>query len=64
MTGDHDHDGAEPPSRHRALAGLLMIVALIVAVIFIMHRLQQSARMQECFASGRTNCMPVETQGR
>ena len=44
------------------MVGLLAIVALIVAVLFIMHRLNQAAQIQDCVASGRTNCAPIETQ--
>jgi hypothetical protein len=44
------------------LVGLLALVALIVAVLFIMHRLNQAAQIQDCVASGRTNCAPIETQ--
>ena len=54
--------GPPEPSPRRALVGLLAIVALIVAVLFIMHRLNQAARIQDCVASGRTNCAPIETQ--
>ena len=54
--------GPPEPSPRRALVGLLAIVALIVAVLFIMNRLNQAARIQDCVASGRTNCAPIETQ--
>ena len=54
--------GPPEPNPRRALVGLLAIVALIVAVLFIMHRLNQAARIQDCVASGRTNCAPIETQ--
>lgn len=47
---------------HRALYGLLAIVALIVAVLFIVYRLDQAAKIQDCVASGRTNCAPIETR--
>jgi hypothetical protein len=50
------------PSPHRALLGLLAIVVMIVGVLFIMHRLNEAARIQDCVASGRTNCAPIETQ--
>jgi hypothetical protein len=50
------------PSPRRALVGLLAIVALIVVVLFIMHRLNQAASIQDCVASGRTNCAPIATQ--
>ena len=54
--------GPPEPNPRRALVGLLAIVALIVAVLFIMHRLNQAAQIQDCVASGRTNCAPIETQ--
>jgi hypothetical protein len=43
------------------MLGLLAIVALIVAVLFIIYRLHEAARIQDCVASGRTNCAPIET---
>ncbi|MBV9251321.1 MAG: hypothetical protein JO227_18980 [Acetobacteraceae bacterium] len=49
-----------PVSPRRALAGLIAIVVLICAVLFIISRLRESARMQDCLASGRTNCAPIE----
>ena len=52
------------PNPRRALVGLLAILALVVAVLFIMHRLNQAARIQDCVASGRTNCAPIETPSR
>lgn len=62
-SGD-DRDGPEPPARRRALVGLLLIVALAVGVLFIIHQLQQSSRMQDCLASGRSNCAPIDTTVR
>ena len=54
-------DDNPEPSPRRALVGLVALVALVVAVLFIMYRLHQSAAMQDCLASGRTNCAPIET---
>ena len=45
----------------RALVGLGLIVVLIVAVLFVMHELQHAAAIQDCVASGRTNCAPVSS---
>jgi hypothetical protein len=42
--------------------GLLVVVALVAAVLFIMHRLDQAGRIQDCVASGRTNCAPIEAR--
>jgi hypothetical protein len=55
-------DDPEPTGRSRALVGLVAIVLLVVGVLFIMQRLNQAAKMQDCLASGRTNCAPIETQ--
>jgi hypothetical protein len=58
-------DGRTPePNPRRALIGLLAIIALVVAVLFIVHRLDQAARIQDCVASGRTNCAPIEAPAR
>jgi hypothetical protein len=49
------------PNPRRALVGLIALLALIGAVLFIMHRLNQAAQIQDCVSSGRTNCAPIET---
>ena len=59
-----DDDDPGPQSARRALIGLMAIVVAIVAVLFIVHRLDQAARIQDCVASGRTNCAPIEVPGR
>ena len=57
---------SEPPepSPRRALIGLAALIVMVVAVLFIMHRLNQAAQIQDCVASGRTNCAPIETPSR
>ena len=57
-------DDGDGGSRGRALAGLLVIVLIIVAVVFVIGRLRQSSQMQDCLASGRTNCAPIEAPAR
>lgn len=61
MTNEPDDQDPEPVPRHRALLGLLLLVGLVVAILFVVHELQESARMQDCLASGRTNCAPIDT---
>jgi hypothetical protein len=63
MTSVSDNRAPEPNPR-RALIGLVAIVVLMVAVLFIMHRLNQATQIQDCVASGRTNCAPIETPAR
>jgi hypothetical protein len=43
----------------RAVVGLGLIVVLILGVLFVMHELQHAAALQDCVASGRTNCAPI-----
>ena len=52
---DGDHQG----SPLRALIGLGLIVALIVGVLAIMQQLRHAAAIQDCVASGRSNCAPI-----
>jgi hypothetical protein len=64
MTSQQDDDeGPDTVPRHRALIGLVLLIGLVVAVLFVVHELQDSARMQDCLASGRTNCAPIQTTG-
>jgi hypothetical protein len=56
-----DDDPSPGPPRG-ALIALLVVVVLIGAVMFIMNRLNQAGRLQDCVASGRTNCAPIEPQ--
>ncbi len=44
--------------------GLIVVVLIVVAVVFVVGRLRQSAQMEDCLASGRTNCAPVEAPSR
>lgn len=65
MTSQHDDQEAPDPGlRRRALVGLLVVIGLVVAILFVVRELQQSARMQDCLASGRTNCAPITTTRR
>jgi hypothetical protein len=62
---DHDRDD-EPPSGppRGALLALLLVIALMGAFMFVMHRLNEAGRLQDCVASGRTNCAPIDTNQR
>lgn len=59
----HDPDNDPTPGPPRgALVALLLVIVLVAAVMFIMHRLNQAGQLQDCVASGRTNCAPIDTQ--
>jgi hypothetical protein len=46
----------------RAAVGLGLIVALILGVLFVMQQLRHAAAIQDCVASGRTNCAPITSE--
>jgi hypothetical protein len=52
-----DEDQRNAPLR--AVAGLGLIVVLILGVLFVMQQLRHAAAVQDCVASGRTNCVPI-----
>jgi hypothetical protein len=43
----------------RAVVGLGLVVVLILGVLFVMEQLRHAAAIQDCVASGRTNCAPI-----
>ena len=59
MADEEDDDA--PRSPWGALIGLLVIVVIGVGVWYIIGQLHSSAAMQDCLASGRTNCAPINT---
>jgi hypothetical protein len=57
---DNDLKGGDPKGGPlRAVVGLGLIVVLIVGVLFVMEQLRHAAAIQDCVASGRTNCAPI-----
>ncbi|WP_428485406.1 hypothetical protein [Rhodopila sp.] len=49
----------QPASPLRALVGLGLIVVLILGVLFVMQQLRHASAIQDCVASGRSNCAPI-----
>jgi hypothetical protein len=45
----------------RAIVGLGLILVLILAVLFVMEQLRHASAIQDCVASGRTNCAPISS---
>ncbi len=54
---DKDEEGSGSPLR--AVVGLGLVVVLILAVLFVMQQLRHAAAIQDCVASGRSNCAPI-----
>ncbi len=59
MTDESDPDG-RPISALRAFAMLVIFAIAVVLAVWLVRQLQESARMQDCLASGRTNCAPLQ----
>jgi len=49
----------EPPSRPRALAALLLLLALVAGGWLLARHLHEVARTEECLMAGRRNCAPI-----
>jgi hypothetical protein len=52
-------DDEEKHSPLRAVVGLGLMLVLILGVLFVMQQLRHAAAVQDCIASGRTNCAPI-----
>jgi hypothetical protein len=50
----------ESGSRRAALLGLLVALLLVVTGLILVKVLGESARLQDCAMSGRTNCAPID----
>jgi hypothetical protein len=64
MPEQNDANGPRQGPPTGALIALLVVVAVAVTFIFIMHRLTEAGRLQDCLASGRTNCAPITTRSQ
>jgi hypothetical protein len=54
---------AEPEpgdSRRGAVAGLIIVVALLALGIWLARDLTAASKLQDCVLSGRTNCNVIE----
>ena len=52
-------DGNEPGSSRQLIAAVLVIIALIAAGLWLTGVLRGASNIQDCVASGRTNCAPI-----
>ena len=59
MTDPVDRQGDERP-RRGALIGLVVVLVLVVAGVWLFHALREELRLEDCLMSGRSNCVPIE----
>ena len=57
-----EEDDGPPGSPWRGVVILLIIVIVGAGVWFVIQQLRQSAAIQDCIASGRTNCAPINAR--
>jgi hypothetical protein len=57
--GDYDHG-----TQQRSLIALGIVAALFVLGWLLAHELYAGGKLEDCLMSGRTVCMPIETQRR
>ena len=54
-------ESEDPDSRRGALIGMGVVLLLIVGGLVLARELRNTAQLQDCVMSGRTNCAPIET---
>jgi hypothetical protein len=59
-----DGDDEADQRRSAALIGLIIILVLAIAGVWLVRELREKSRLEDCLMSGRTNCAPIETPSR
>jgi len=59
---DGDEEGDQ--RRSAALIGLIIILALAIAGVWLVRELREKSQLEDCLMSGRTNCAPIEVPSR
>lgn len=52
-------DLAAPSSNRGAVAALVVVLVLVVGGWFLTQALRKNSNIQDCVASGRANCAPI-----
>ena len=60
MESDKREPDAEEAEARSSLAGLVIAILLVIGGIYLMLQMRDNAKLQDCVASGRRNCVPVE----
>ncbi|MGH7046985.1 MAG: hypothetical protein ACREE2_11435 [Stellaceae bacterium] len=46
-------------SRSRAVIGLIVVLLLVVAAVYLVQALRKESNLEDCLMSGRSNCAPI-----
>lgn len=60
MERDEREPEKEEAEARASLAGLLIAILLAIGGIYLLLQMRDNAKLQDCIASGRRNCVPVE----
>jgi hypothetical protein len=61
MTEQEPGNSSNPNRRRAALAGLVFVLALVVAGLLLARELRGVSALQDCVMSGRSNCAPIDS---
>jgi hypothetical protein len=56
-------DDNNDPSRRGPLIAMGAVALIFIVGLLLFRELSNSARLQDCILSGRTNCAPIERSG-
>jgi hypothetical protein len=56
-------DGADE-RRSAALIGLIIILVLAIAGVWLVRELREKSALEDCLMAGRHNCAPIEVPAR
>lgn len=63
MTGQHPPLPRDEEPRRPPVAALVIVALLVLGGLLLVHVLRDSARLQDCALSGRTDCAPIDSGG-
>jgi len=46
-------------SRSHAVIGLIVVLLLVVAAVYLVQALRKESNLEDCLMSGRSNCAPI-----
>jgi hypothetical protein len=58
-----DRNGQNDTQR-RSMIALGVVVVLFIVGLILAHELYSNEQIEDCVMSGRTNCVPLDTQSR
>ena len=64
MLSDSNDPAGDPGPRRQLIAAVILLALLLGGGLWLTGALRGAAAIQDCAASGRTNCAPIDTPPR